>query len=86
MCAKTFFDRLVELNSSEYADIKLVVLGPTPAKISKINNTYSYRLAIKCKNSQRVRQMLTNILKDVNKNKIYSSVRINIRLNTQHIS
>ena len=86
LCAKTFFDRLVELNSSEYADIKLVVLGPTPAKISKINNTYRYRLAIKCKNSQRVRQMLTNILKDVNKNKIYSSVRISISLNPSDIS
>ena len=86
LCAKTFFDRLVELNSSEYADIKLVVLGPTPAKISKINNTYRYRLAIKCKNSQRVRQMLTNILKDVNKNKIYSSVRISISLNPPDIS
>ncbi|MGN0515637.1 replication restart helicase PriA [Eubacterium sp.] len=86
LCAKSFFDRLVELNSNEYADIKLVVLGPTPAKISKINNTYRYRLAIKCKNSQRVRQMLTNILKDVNKNKIYSSVRISISLNPPDIS
>lgn len=86
LCAKSFFDRLVELNSNDYADIKLVVLGPTPAKISKINNTYRYRLAIKCKNSQRVRQMLTNILKDVNKNKIYSSVRISISLNPPDIS
>ncbi|WP_178667758.1 primosomal protein N' [uncultured Eubacterium sp.] len=86
LCAKSFFDRLVELNSNDYADIKLVVLGPTPAKISKINNTYRYRLAIKCKNSQRVRQMLINILKDVNKNKIYSSVRISISLNPPDIS
>lgn len=86
LCAKSFFDRLVQLNSNDYADIKLVVLGPTPAKISKINNTYRYRLAIKCKNSQRVRQMLTNILKDVNKNKIYSSVRISISLNPPDIS
>lgn len=86
LCAKSFFDKLVEFNSNDYADIKLVVLGPTPAKISKINNTYRYRLAIKCKNSQRVRQMLTNILKDVNKNKIYSSVRISISLNPPDIS
>ena len=86
LCSKTFFDRLVEYNSNEFKDIKLVVLGPTQAKISKINNTYRYRLAIKCKNSQRIRQMITKILKDVNKDKVYSKVSISISLNPPDIS
>lgn len=86
LCSKAFFDRLVEYNSDEYKDIKLVVLGPTQAKISKINNTYRYRLAIKCKNSQRIRQMITKILKDVNKDKVYSKVSISISLNPPDIS
>lgn len=86
LCSKAFFDRLVEYNSDEFKDIKLVVLGPTQAKISKINNTYRYRLAIKCKNSQRIRQMITKILKDVNKDKVYSKVSISISLNPPDIS
>ena len=86
LCSKAFLDRLVEYNSNEYKDIKLVVLGPTQAKISKINNTYRYRLAIKCKNSQRIRQMITKILKDVNKDKVYSKVSISISLNPPDIS
>lgn len=86
LCSKEFFDRLVEYNSDEFKDIKLVVLGPTQAKISKINNTYRYRLAIKCKNSQRIRQMITKILKDVNKDKVYSKVSISISLNPPDIS
>ena len=86
LCSKAFFDRLVAYNSDEYKDIKLVVLGPTAAKISKINNTYRYRLAIKCKNSQRIRQMITKILKDVNKDKIYSKISISISLNPPDIS
>ena len=86
LCSKAFFDRLVEYNSNEYKDLKLVVLGPTQAKISKINNTYRYRLAIKCKNSQRIRQMITKILKDVNKDKVYSKVSISISLNPPDIS
>lgn len=86
LCSKAFFDRLVEYNSDEFKDIKLVVLGPTQAKISKINNTYRYRLAIKCKNSQRIRQMITKILKDVNKDKIYSKISISISLNPPDIS
>lgn len=86
LCSKAFFDRLVEYNSNEFKDIKLVVLGPTQAKISKINNTYRYRLAIKCKNSQRIRQMITKILKDVNKDKVYSKISISISLNPPDIS
>lgn len=86
LCSKVFFDRLVEYNSNEFKDIKLVVLGPTQAKISKINNTYRYRLAIKCKNSQRIRQMITKILKDVNKDKVYSKISISISLNPPDIS
>lgn len=86
LCSKAFFDRLVEYNSDEFKDIKLVVLGPTQAKISKINNTFRYRLAIKCKNSQRIRQMITKILKDVNKDNVYSKVSISISLNPPDIS
>ena len=86
LSSKAFFDRLVEYNSNEYKDLKLVVLGPTQAKIPKINNTYRYRLAIKCKNSQRIRQMITKILKDVNKDKVYSKVSISISLNPPDIS
>ncbi len=42
MCAKAFFDALVELNNGEYQGEKLIVLGPKPAKISKISNNYRY--------------------------------------------
>ena len=38
LCAKAFFDETVRLNTTEYKQVKIVVLGPTPAKISKINN------------------------------------------------
>jgi primosomal protein N' (replication factor Y) len=86
LCAKSFFDILVELNSNEYKNIKLVVLGPTPAKISKINNNFRYRLAIKCKNSLNVRNMITEILKRLNKMKEYKDISIGVELNPNDIS
>lgn len=86
LCAKEFFEAMVELNKSQYSDVKLVALGPTPAKISKINNSYRYRLALKTKNNKRIRQMITNILKSVQKNKLYSKVSIGISLNPADIS
>ncbi len=86
LCAKSFFETMVELNSSEYKDVKLFALGPTQAKISKINNNYRYRLALKTKNSKRSRAMLTEVLKRINKNKDYKKVSVSIDLNPNDIS
>lgn len=80
-CAKVFFDYLVELNKTEYSKEKLIVLGPSQAKISKINNNYRYRLAIKCKNSKSVRKMLSEILKRIDKIKEYKDISVGIDLN-----
>ncbi len=86
LCAKKFFDLLVKYNTNEYKNVKFVVLGPTQAKISKINNSYRYRIALKCKNSLKIREMITNILKDINKISVYSEVRIGVSINPGDIS
>lgn len=86
LCARAFFDIMVELNSADFADVKLVALGPTQAKISKINNNFRYRLAIKCKNSQKIRSLITEILKRMKKIKEYKEISISIELNPNEIS
>ena len=86
LCAKAFFDELVRLNSDKYSDVKLVVLGPTASKISKINNHFRYRLALKCKNSAKVRGMITEILKIINKSREFKQVSISVDVNPNDIS
>jgi primosomal protein N' (replication factor Y) len=86
LCSKAFFDNLVDLNTNDYSDVKLVVLGPTPAKISKINKNYRYRLALKCKSSSKVRNMITEILKRLSKIKEYKDINIGVDLNPSDIS
>lgn len=81
LCAKEFFDVFVELNKTEYKNEKFIVLGPSPAKISKISNNYRHRLAIKCKNSKSVRRMLNDILQKIAKMKEYKEVTVGIDLN-----
>ncbi len=81
MCAKAFFDALVELNNGEYQGEKLIVLGPSPAKISKISNNYRYRLAVKCKNSKTIRKMFNEILKRISKIKEYKDISVSLDLN-----
>ncbi|MBR4242005.1 MAG: hypothetical protein IKR97_07270 [Eubacterium sp.] len=83
LCSKAFFDELIKANQ-KYNE-KIIVLGPTQAKIAKINNNYRYRLAIKCKNSARIRSMITEILKTVSKMKEYKKVSISIDVNPNEI-
>ena len=84
LCAKAFFDELLRLND-EYKQ-KIIVLGPTQAKISKINNNYRYHLAIKCKNSSNIRSMITNILKNISKIKEFKEVSISIDINPNDLT
>lgn len=79
LAAKAFFDTLVLKNKEQQQ--KLIVLGPSPARISKISNTYRYRLAIKCKNSKSVRNLLMQVLKATVKMKELRKVQISIDLN-----
>ncbi len=86
LSAKAFFDILVSLNKSDYALVKLVALGPTQAKISKINNNYRYKLLIKTKNSKTVRAMITEALKQFSKLRAYKAVSVSVDLNPDDLS
>ncbi len=64
------FDKIREMISTEYKDVKLIILGPTASAIAKINNRYRFRMMIKCKNNKRFRELLKKaidikLLKDV---------------------
>ncbi len=83
LCAKAFFDELLNLNN-EYRQ-KIIVLGPTPAKVAKINNKYRYRLAVKCKNSSDMRKMITQVLKTINKNKEFKEISISVDINPNEL-
>ena len=72
--AQTFAQNLSELAGSEYAELPMRVLGPSPALVSRINKQYRYRLIIKCKNTRRFREMLSRLLTDFGKNRSYADV------------
>lgn len=79
MCAKKFFELLIEEN--ENYKQKIIVLGPSVAKIAKLNNCYRYRLSVKCKNSKNIRNMFNVIQKNISKIKEYKDVSVSLDLN-----
>ena len=52
------FSNIKEMLKDEYADVKLIILGPAPASVPIVNGKYRYRMIIKCKNNKRFREML----------------------------
>ena len=63
--AAAFRDRLnALLNSEPYRQVKMLVLGPAPASVAKINNRYRYRLSLSCENSRSVRTLLAWLLRE----------------------
>lgn len=56
------FCKIKEMLKGEYADVKLIILGPAPASVPIVNGKYRYRMIIKCKNSKRFRGMLRTAL------------------------
>jgi primosomal protein N' (replication factor Y) len=56
--------RLKELAEGDYKDVPLVVFGPFEAPVYKVNETYRMRMILKCKNNQRTRALLAQLLRE----------------------
>lgn len=52
------FSNLKAKIAGEYADIKLIILGPCAASVPKVNNRFRFRMIIKCRNTRRFRELL----------------------------
>ncbi len=74
--SNVFVNKLSQTLNSEYRDIPIRVLGPSPAKVSKVNNKYRYKLLLKCRNDSRFRSMLSSVLKQFSKINEFSDVTV----------
>ncbi len=71
------FANIKQLVDGEYIDVKLIILGPSPATVPKVNNKYRYRIIIKTKNSARFREMIRAATEIKLKRDTYIGVDIN---------
>lgn len=72
--SKEALNLLKDFTDKEYKEEKIIALGPMPARISKINNKFRYRLIIKCRNSVKFRKMISEILTVLGKDSRFSKV------------
>ncbi len=84
-CSKSFLSRLREITTETYKNQKIIVLGPVPPRISKINNKFKYRIIIKCKNSKEFRAMISQMLIEFGKDKRFAQVTVGVDINPENL-
>ena len=72
--ANAFLHSFISLAQSDYPNLPLRILGPSPALVVKVSNKFRYKLIIKCKNNREFRKLLSTLLIQFGKNKEFSSV------------
>ena len=61
--AARFRDRLSASLTQDAELCEALLLGPSPAPVARVNYTYRYRLTLSCKNSRKLRQLLSQHLR-----------------------
>ncbi len=72
---------LKEKIKEKYKNEKIIVLGPVPARVSKVGGKFRYRIIIKCRNKSSFRQMISEILREIGKDKRFKAVSVYADIN-----
>lgn len=75
-CSNAFVARLRQLCENEYKDLPIRALGPSPALVSKVNNKYRYKIIIKSRNCARLRELMSELLREFGKDKSFQDVTV----------
>ena len=82
--ARETLDMLKKYSNAEYKGEKMIVLGPMPARVAKVNEKYRYRLIIKCRNTARFREMISKLLVETGKDTRFSKVTVYADINPEN--
>ena len=76
------FSALLDQQAARQPNLPLRVLGPTPGNIEKINDTYRYKLTIKCRNDRRFRDLVRETLGLYEQEKLPSKASVVVDLHS----
>jgi len=83
--SKVFLENLKQKIQGEYEGEKIIVLGPMPSRVARVNNKYRYRIIIKCKNSVRFRTLISELLTDFGNDSRFKEVTAFADVNPESI-
>ena len=80
--ASARFAALLGRQAAKQPDLPLRVLGPTPGSIEKINDSYRYKLTVKCRNDRRFRDLVRSTLERYEQEKLPSKATVAVDLHS----
>ena len=80
--ASARFAALLGRQAAKQPDLPLRVLGPTPGSIEKINDSYRYKLTVKCRNDRRFRDLVRSALELYEQEKLPSKATVAVDLHS----
>lgn len=83
--AGKFFNIIKTYTNSEFADVKLIILGPSAASVPKVSGRYRYRMIIKCRMNARFRAMMKAALIRIGKENTGKQVTVYTDMNPDGI-
>ncbi len=76
------FSTLLGQQAKQQPNLPLRILGPTPGSIEKINDTYRYKLTVKCRNDRRFRDLVRSTLGLYEQEKLPSKATVAVDLHS----
>ncbi len=84
--AKETANECVRLRNEKYLNLPLIGLGPSPARVLKINNSYKYKLLLKCRINEEFYNFTEEVLNFFYTNKQFKNVNISVEYNPENIA
>ena len=76
------FSALLGQQAKQQPDLPLRILGPTPGSIEKINDSYRYKLTVKCRNDRRFRDLVRSTLELYEQEKLPSKATVAVDMHS----
>ncbi len=80
-----FFGILKELIKSEYSGLSVRILGPSPARIFKVNNKFRYKIIVKFKDEKTFDKLVNDALFKLDGCKKFSGISTFVDVNPESI-
>ena len=80
-----FLERLKELAASEYNELPLRVLGPSPAAINRVKGKFRYKIIMKCRRSSRLRELIDALLHEVGSSRDFKDIQTFVDMNPDNV-
>ena len=81
--AQLFFETLLRFNNESASPQRLIVLGPIPPKVAKVNNQFRQKLIVKCVNNAAFRELMSRTLKETAGAKEFRNVTVYAVMNPE---